>query len=93
MQANFAAYPKDWGLSLPDANIDHRRVPNLMTFFERRGKSVTGSQLNDGQQHMGLVSDHKSPSGNLMIVHNISSGVRIEDVLFRWKILGHYRYF
>lgn len=107
MQANFAAYPKDWGLSLPDANIDHRRVPNLMTFFERQGKSITVSQdaqdyqpgdvvswqLNDGQQHMGIVSDHKSPSGNLMIVHNISSGVRIEDVLFRWKILGHYRYF
>lgn len=107
MQANFAVYPKNWGLSRPDTNIDHRRVPNLMTFFERQGKSVAVSQeaqeyqpgdvvswqLNDGQQHIGLVSDRKSPNGNLMIVHNIGSGVRIEDVLFRWKILGHYRYF
>src|ERR1044071_1610156 len=28
MKTNFSAYPTRWGLSGPDANIDHRRVPN-----------------------------------------------------------------
>src|SRR2546430_4267569 len=42
MKRNFAAYPHMWNLAVPDANIDHRRVPNLMRFFTRRGKSVTG---------------------------------------------------
>ena len=44
MAANFAAYPKHWGLKRTDSNIDHRRVPNLQTFFKRKGASagVTG---------------------------------------------------
>lgn len=37
MKSHFAAYPKIWGLSRPDRNIDHRRVPNLQTFLKRRG--------------------------------------------------------
>ncbi|HRX40446.1 MAG TPA: DUF1287 domain-containing protein [Parvularculaceae bacterium] len=37
MAANFSVYPSLWGLSRPDTNIDHRRVPNLETFFTRRG--------------------------------------------------------
>ena len=35
MKANFAEYPKLWGLKSTDKIIDHRRVPNLMTFFKR----------------------------------------------------------
>jgi uncharacterized protein len=105
MQANFAAYPRDWGLNAPDANIDHRRVPNLMTYFERQGKALPISDqaahyqpgdlvtwdLGGGQWHIGIVSNQQAPSGNLMIVHNIGSGTQLDDILFRWPILGHYR--
>jgi len=108
MLRNFAAYPHRWGLNAPDANIDHRRVPNLMTFFSRRGKSVPVTQrpedylpgdvvawdLGGGLLHVGLVSDVRaSDGGGYAIVHNIGAGARLEDVLLNWKIIGHYRYF
>ena len=99
MRKNFAAYPKNWGRREPDTNIDHRRVPNLMTFFKRQGaaKPVTKNRtdyapgdvvawdLGRGLTHIGLVV----PEG---IVHNIGRGPQREDVLFNWKIIGHYRY-
>lgn len=108
MRRDFAAYPKKWGLARPDSNIDHRRVPNLMTFFERKGKALATSDrkedylpgdivswdLGNGLTHIGLVSDVPAGStGVFKIVHNIGSGVQVEDVLFSWKITGHYRYF
>jgi uncharacterized protein len=109
MQANFAVYPKKWGLSKPDPNIDHRRVPNLQTFFTRRGKSLEITQKPDdyepgdvvswdldgkGMTHIGLVSNlWNEASRRHLIIHNIGGGARAEDVLFNWKITGHYRYF
>lgn len=107
MGKNFAAYPKNWGLKRPDPNIDHRRVPNLMVFFKRQGKALPISRnssnyqpgdivtwdLGGGQQHIGIVSDMRSPSGRLMIIHNIGAGTKVEDILFNWPIIGHYRYF
>jgi uncharacterized protein len=92
----------------PDKNIDHRRVPNLMVFFKRNGESLPKSlraedyspgdlvvwDLGRGILHIGIVVDRKSPdSERYMIVHNIGQGPRMEDVLFDWKIVGHYRYF
>lgn len=108
MLRDFAAYPHRWGLSAPDPNIDHRRVPNLMTFFARHGKSLPVSarheeyrpgdvvawDLGGGLLHVGLVSDVPAPEGvGYAIVHNIGAGARLEDVLLNWKIIGHYRYF
>ena len=108
MTRAFASYPKKWGLARPDANIDHRRVPNLMTFFERRGKSldVTSAgadyqpgdvvtwDLGGGTTHIGIVTNLWSDAReNYLIAHNIGGGVRVENVLFSWKITGHYRYF
>ena len=107
MKANFAKYPKNWGLSRPDKNIDHRRVPNLMTFFSRHGTVkkmsnnpadyVTGDivcwNLGGGTTHIGIVINKKSSDGSrLLIVHNIGAGQVIEDCLFRFKIIGHYSY-
>lgn len=101
-------YPKRWGLSRPDRNIDHRRVPNLMTYLERKHKSLLITDASDdyrpgdivswdlggGIDHIGIVTDmSSSPNGRSLIVHNIGAGARVEDVLFRWKITGHYRYF
>ena len=108
MTRDFAAYPKKWGLSAPDSNIDHRRVPNLMTFFERRGKALAVSSsgadyqpgdvvtwdLGGGQTHIGIVTNIWSDeTANYLIVHNIGGGVKVENVLFAWRITGHYRYF
>ena len=108
MRSNFDKYPNHWGLKRPDTNIDHRRVPNLERFFERHGQilSITDKpqdykpgdivswRLDGGLPHIGIVSDKKSKkSGNYMIVHNIGLGPRLDDVLFSYKIVGHYRYF
>ncbi|NJK96331.1 MAG: DUF1287 domain-containing protein [Bacteroidales bacterium] len=107
MKVNFSTYPKIWGLKKPDTNIDHRRVPNLMVFFKRHG-SVKPVTLNPGDYdpgdivcwnlggsitHIGLVVNKKSADGSrFMIVHNIGAGQVLEDVLFRYKIIGHYTY-
>jgi uncharacterized protein YijF (DUF1287 family) len=108
MKRNFSAYPGKWGLARPDSNIDHRRVPNLMTYFERKGKALaisTNSQdylpgdvvtwdLGGGVTHIGLVTNILSErTQNYLMVHNIGAGARIEDVLLSWQITGHYRYF
>lgn len=108
MSRAFADYPKRWGLSRPDSNIDHRRVPNLMTYFQRKGKSVSITEAADdyrpgdivswdlggGVDHIGIVTDMAlTPAGTSLIVHNIGAGTRVEEVLFDWKITGHYRYF
>jgi uncharacterized protein YijF (DUF1287 family) len=108
MLAHFSAYPRHWGLTRPDANIDHRRVPNLERYFERSGKSLLLSpdpvdfeagdfvswRLDGGQPHIGIVSDRRSADGRRpLIVHNIGAGVQLEDVLFEWKMTGHFRYF
>jgi uncharacterized protein YijF (DUF1287 family) len=108
MKSNFGKYPQKWGAKKPDRNIDHRRVPNLMTWFERRGKNlplskepkdyqpgdVVAWELDNGLYHIGLVSEIKVEGDDRpAIVHNIGSGAKLEDVLFAWKIIGHYRYF
>jgi len=108
MRANFGLYPRAWGLSKADPNIDHRRVPNLMLFFERQGASLPVTQsaadyrpgdvvtwdLGGGLTHIGIVVNVPSPAdpGRMQIVHNIGAGPQLEDVLFAWKITGHYRY-
>lgn len=109
MRGNFAVYPKKWGLTAPDTNIDHRRVPNLQTYFKRRGKSleiiqnaanykpgdVVAWDLNGrGLTHIGIVSNlWNEDKTRFLIIHNIGSGTKTEDVLFNWKIIGHYRFF
>lgn len=107
MKTHFEEYPQLWGLTRTDANIDHRRVPNLMTFFGRQGvtKSITVNaadylpgdivcwNLGGAITHIGIVTDQKSIDGKRnKIVHNIGNGQVLEDCLFRFKIIGHYRY-
>lgn len=107
MKSNFDKYPTNWGLTSPDKNIDHRRVPNLMTFFTRHGtvKKITDNpndyqfgeivcwNLGGGITHIGIVSRKKSTdSQRNLIVHNIGGGQVLEDCLFSFKVIGHYRY-
>lgn len=107
MRSNFRVYPANWGLRKPDRNIDHRRVPNLMTFFTRHGKSLRISldpvdfspgdvvtwDLGNGLTHIGIVVDKKSSDGSrYLIAHNIGRGQELSDCLFQFKITGHYRY-
>lgn len=107
MKDNFSVYPKNWGLSYTDTNIDHRRVPNLMTFFSRKGiiLPVTDNphdfkpgdlvcwNLGGSVTHIGIIADKKSVSADrYQVVHNIGAGQVLEDCLFRFRIIGHYRY-
>jgi uncharacterized protein YijF (DUF1287 family) len=107
MRANFDKYPHCWGLAEPDKNIDHRRVPNLMTFFSRHGiEKVISDNPNDynpgdivcwdlggGVTHIGIVVNKKSLDGKrYLIVHNIGGGQVLEDCLFGYQITGHYSY-
>lgn len=108
MKRHFAAYPRTWGLSVPDSNIDHRRVPNLATWFERHGYALEVSDepaayqagdvvawvLGGGRPHIGIVSDRRSDDGaRPLVIHNIGWGAREEDVLFEYRITGHFRAF
>ena len=109
MRSNFAFYPakKNWGQTKTDTNIDHRRVPNLQTFFIRHGKKLTVSNKPQDYQagdlvtwmlpgnlpHIGIVTDKFSTDGQRpLIVHNIGAGPQLEDMLFDYSISGHYRY-
>jgi uncharacterized protein len=108
MKRSFTSYPRNWKAKAPDRNIDHRRVPNLQRFFERKGKALPITQdgkdylpgdivswsLGGGINHIGVVSDVWSKEqGRYLMFHNIGSGAVVEDILFSWKITGHYRYF
>jgi uncharacterized protein YijF (DUF1287 family) len=109
MSANFSLYPSKriWGLNSTDKNIDHRRVPNLQTYFKRYGVvlpiSVNKVDYDVGDivtwilpgnlPHIGMVIDQiNSETGNRMIVHNIGRGPKIDDMIFDYKITGHYRF-
>jgi uncharacterized protein len=107
MRAAFAAYPKQWGLNKPDPNIDHRRVPNLQTYFKRQRAQLPVSRdatvyqpgdlvtwmLPGNLPHIGIVTERRSHDGvRPLIVHNIGQGPKLEDMLFDYPITGHYRY-
>ena len=106
MKANFSAYPKIWGLTRTDRNIDHRRVPNLETYLKRQGASLSLSKkasdyqpgdlvswrLGGSLPHIGIVSDRKAGNGRPMIIHNVGEGPKEEDVLFLYKMNGHFRF-
>jgi uncharacterized protein len=106
MKHAFSTYPKRWGQTSTDRNIDHRRVPNLQTFLTRQGaKRPLTAQPSDWQPgdiftslvggtlpHIGIVSDRRSLSGRPLIIHNIGGGTREEDALFDHKLTGHYRW-
>ena len=98
---------KKWGLHSTDTNIDHRRVPNLEVFFGRKGQKLavtadaddykTGElvtwMIANKYPHIGIITNKKSPDGKrLMIVHNVGGGQVLEDCLFDWEIVGHFKY-
>ena len=106
MKQAWAKYPKIWGLKSTDRNIDHRRVPNLETFFQRHGKTlsltdkasfkagdiVTWRLPPKALPHIGILSDKTNAEGVPLVIHNIGRGTREEDVLFKYPIVGHFRY-
>ncbi len=104
MKKAFAKYPKIWGLKKTDRNIDHRRVPNLSCYFERKGYSLGASKnkrdylagdlvacLVGKRPHIMIVSDKKAEDGTPLVIHNIGSGTKEENTLFAFKITGHFR--
>lgn len=108
MTASFDRYPNLWNLKRPDPNIDHRRVPNIAAFLQRKDKALAVTdnsadylpgdiivwRLSNNRPHIGLVSSvPAADQDRLKIIHNIGAGARVQDVLFAYKIEGHYRYF
>lgn len=105
MRANFSKYPKIWGLKRTDKNIDHRRVPNLQTFFKRKGWSLAVTKKKEDYKpgdlvtctvagrlpHIMIVSDTVDSNGTPMVIHNIGGGAREESRLFEFPLTGHYR--
>jgi len=105
MEKKFFKYPQIWGLKQPDKNIDHRRVPNLQTFFHRKGWSLPlSSHLSEFKPgdivtciippnlpHIMIVSDRQNKDDIPFVIHNIGSGTQEEDRLFEFRITGHYR--
>ena len=105
MAAHFRAYPKLWGAKRTDRNIDHRRVPNLRRYFERRGwevkvtaepgdylpGDVVTCTVPPSLPHIMVVSDRKTAEGRPLVIHNIGRGAQEEDCLFRYPLTGHYR--
>lgn len=107
MLAHFDYYPDIWGLRRPDSNIDHRRVPNLMKYFERYGdEKLISSRADDyfpgdlvcwnlggAVTHIGIIVETRSDDGlRPMVVHNIGGGQVLEDCLFDFRIIAHYIY-
>ncbi|MDQ1920424.1 DUF1287 domain-containing protein [Massilia pseudoviolaceinigra] len=106
MKKAWDAYPHLWQLKRPDPNIDHRRVPNLATYFKRHGKAMTPSRDGAAYQagdivtwmlpgnlpHIGIVAGQRSGAGVPLVIHNIGNGTQIEDRLFAWPLTGHYRW-
>lgn len=105
MKKAWRLYPKLWGLKSTDRNIDHRRVPNLETFFKRQGKSLSLTDISTFKAgdlvtwrlpgnlpHIGIVSDKTTADGIPLIIHNIGRGTQEEDILFKYKMIGHFRY-
>lgn len=105
MKAHFSLYPHQWGLSRTDRNIDHRRVPNLQTWFARHGKSLTPTRdpadylpgdivtclVAGNLPHVMIVSDRRDEDGAPFVIHNIGGGTQEEDRLFEFPLTGHYR--
>src|SRR5688500_10129871 len=98
-------HPSAWNLRRPDPNIDHRRVPNLMKYFERTGAALRISpvaadylpgdivawNLGNGVLHIGILGDRMTAEGAPLVIHNIGAGAREEDILFSYAVIGHYR--
>ena len=107
MSTSFVAYPRIWGLTRPDPNIDHRRVPNLRVFLRRQGAAMDPTRvpsryragdlvtwrLRNGLPHIGIVTNRRSGDGRRpLVAHNIGRGPVVDDALLRFPITGHYRY-
>ncbi|CAD0008642.1 DUF1287 domain-containing protein [Flavobacterium salmonis] len=98
---------KKWEMTKTDTNIDHRRVLNLEVFFERKGTKLPVSEdardyktgeivtwmINGKLPHIGIITNKKSEDGKRnLIVHNVGGGQVLEDCLFEYKIVGHFKY-
>ncbi|VVP43765.1 DUF1287 domain-containing protein [Pseudomonas fluorescens] len=108
MKLKFSDYPKAWGATRTDTNIDHRRVPNIEAFLKRRGGllpislhaedykpgDVVTQVIGNKFPHIAIVSDKMSSDGERpLVIHNIGQGTQEEDSLFQFPIRGHYRFF
>ena len=105
MKAAFSDYSALWGLTTTDRNIDHRRVANLATLFNRVGAKLALTDeptpylpgdivtwtLPGNLPHIGIVSDRLAKDGTPLVLHNIGAGAQEENILFAHPMTGHFR--
>lgn len=102
MAGSFAAYPKTWGLRSTDRNIDHRRVPNLETFFRRKGAALPLAEtwragdlltqrLPGNLPHIVVVASDGTAERPPLVVHNIGAGTQAER-LPPYPVVGRFRF-
>jgi uncharacterized protein YijF (DUF1287 family) len=93
MRRAFGAYPNRWGLKKPDRNIDHRRVPNLETYWRRQGAEVWRGRARGNDFPKGLevgdiltwdcflggphVGIVAEAGWNPKVVHNMGGGAEV----------------
>lgn len=86
MLAAFDKYPANWGLTKPDSNIDHRRVPNLQKFFTRHGetrpKTVDAADYQPGEVVTWNVGHNKKHVDHVGVVSNV-----FNDEQTRYKVI------
>jgi hypothetical protein len=107
MMRAFFEYPQKFGEKRPNTNFDHRRVGNMQRFLERNATvlpitdngddykpgDIVVWDLDNSQLHIGVVTRKRSKDGKRpLVLHNIAHGPRINDQLFYFPILGHYRF-
>lgn len=106
MMAAFGLYPKTWGLTRADRNIDHRRVPNLERYFQRQGyeRDAPGTRedwqagdlitmrLGGRMPHIAIFSGHDAVTGTAMYVHNIGGGTREDEMYADYEFPRRFRF-
>ena len=105
MKSALSAYPRNWALTRPDPSIDHRRVLNLRVYFKRRATELAAvpaarsfepgdiatQTLPGNLPHIGIVSDRRAETGQLLLIHNIGRGTEESDVLAAYPLTGRFR--
>ena len=102
MAANFHAYPKRWGLTRTDRNIDHRRVPNVETWLKRHGHELPARDWQPGDlitcrvggtlPHIGILSSRRDRQGRWKAIHNIGLGTLEDSGIWAYEAQRRFRF-
>lgn len=89
-------------ITMPEPNIDFRRVQNLKIFFDRNIEVLTLDQSNIENwqpgdivltnSHIMILSDKRNKDGLPFIIHHDNFGARERNEIMNYELIGHYRF-